>query len=207
VIAVGVVIFTIRQGSLSVLLIERAAEPSRGQWALPGGFLLEGESLDDAAKRKLEDETGVSDVFLEQLYTFDRLGEGRAEIVVTYFALVDFGRTRLRPDLEWRPAWQPVHPLPGLAFDNGRVVAYAEERLRNKLEYSNVAYSLLPKRFTLTQMQRVYEAILGEPMDKRNFRRRVVSLGIVQETGQTAKQGAHRPAMLYEFTGNEPLLA
>ncbi len=189
-----------------MLLIERAADPSRGHWALPGGFLLEGESLDDAAKRKLEDETGVSDVFLEQLYTFDRLGEGRADIVVTYFALVDFGRTRLRPDLEWRPAWQPVHPLPETAFDNGRVVGYAEERLRNKLEYTNVAYSLLPKRFTLTQMQHVYEAILGEPMDKRNFRRRVVGLGIVQETGQTAKQGAHRPAMLYEFSGREPLV-
>ncbi len=205
-IAVVVVIFTIRQGSLSVLLIERAADPSRGQWALPGGFLLERESHEDAAKRKLEDETGVSDVFLEQLYTFDRLGEGRATTVVTYFALVDFARTRTRPDSDWRPAWQPVRPLPALAFDNERVVAYAEERLRNKLEYTNVAYSLLPKQFTLTQMQHVYESILGEPMDKRNFRRRVLSLGIVRETGHTAKQGAHRPAMLYEFSTTEPMV-
>jgi 8-oxo-dGTP diphosphatase len=204
--AVVVVIFTVRSGSLSVLLIERAAEPSRGQWALPGGFLLEGETLDDAAKRKLADETGVSDVFLEQLYTFDHLGEGRAEIVVTYFALVDLARTRLRGELEWRPAWQPVHPLPRLAFDNDRVVAYAEERLRNKLEYTNVVYSLLPPRFTLTQMQQVYEAILGEQLDKRNFRRRVEGLGIIRETGQTAKQGAHRPAMLYEFVSREPMV-
>jgi 8-oxo-dGTP diphosphatase len=187
------------------LLIERAAEPSRGQWALPGGALLEGESLDEAAKRKLEDETGVSDVFLEQLYSFDRLGEGRADIVVTYFALVDLARTRMRSESEWRPAWQPVHPLPDLAFENERVVSYAEERLRNKLEYTNVAYSLLPRRFTLTQLQHVYEAILGEPQDKRNFRRRVVGLDIVRETGQTSKQGAHRPAMLYEFANREPM--
>ncbi len=204
--AVVVVIFTVRLGSLSVLLIERAADPGRGQWALPGGVLHEDESLDDAAKRKLEDETGVSDVFLEQLYTFDRLGDGRADIVVTYFALVDLARTRLRADSEWRPVWQPVHPLPPVAFENDRVIAYAEERLRNKLEYTNVVYSLLPRRFTLTQMQHVYEAILGEPLDKRNFRRRVVGLGIVRETGQTVKEGAHRPAMLYEFVSREPMV-
>lgn len=204
--AVVVVIFTVRQGSLSVLLIERAADPAHGEWALPGGFLQQGESLDAAAKRKLEDETGVSDLFLEQLYTFDQLGGGRADIVVTYFALVDVTRTRLRADSDWRPAWQPVHPLPALAFENDRVIAYAEERLRNKLEYTNVAYSLLPRQFTLTQLQRVYEVILGEPQDKRNFRRRVVGLGIVRETGQSVKEGAHRPAMLYEFSSREPMV-
>lgn len=204
--AVVVVIFTVRQGSLSVLLIERAAAPCAGQWALPGGLLLPGESLDEAARRKLEDETGVSDVFLEQLYTFDHLGEGRADIVVAYFALVDLARTRLRKDSEWRPAWQPVHPLPHLAFDNEKVIRYAEERLRSKLEYTNVVYSLLPERFTLTRMQQVYEAILGERLDKRNFRRRVVGLGIVKETGEFEKVGAHRPAMLYEFTSRKPMV-
>ena len=204
--AVVVVIFTVNAGRLNVLLIERAAEPSAGQWALPGGVLLDGEALDAAAKRKLADETGVSDVFLEQLYTFDHLGVGRADIVVTYFALVDVARVRLRGESDWRPALHPIRQLPALAFDNARVVAYAEERLRNKLEYTNVVYSLLPERFTLTRMQRVYEAILGEPMDKRNFRRRVVGLGIVKETGQFEKQGAHRPAMLYEFTSREPMV-
>ncbi len=203
--AVVVVIFTVTPTGLSVLLIERAAEPCREQWALPGGFLLEGETLDGAAVRKLAGETGVSDVFLEQLYTFDYPGEGRADIVVAYFALVDVSRTRLRGELEWRPAWHKVRGLRGLAFGNERILEYAEKRLRNKLEYTNVAYSLLPPRFTLTQMQRVYEAILGESLDKRNFRRRVVSLEIVRPTGQTAKQGAHRPAMLYEFTSREPM--
>ena len=199
------VIFGVVRGQLSVLLIERAAEPCAGAWALPGGLLREGESLDQAAARKLADETGVSDVFLEQLFTFDSQG-GRANVVVTYFALVDVARTRLRSDLEWRPAWHPVRRLGPLAFGNERITGYAEERLRNKLEYTNVVYSLLPARFTLTEMQRVYEAILGEVIDKRNFRRRVVGLGIVRETGETEKQGAHRPAMLYEFTRREPMV-
>lgn len=197
--AVVMVIFTVLRGELVVLLIERAAEPAKGAWALPGGLLIPAESLDGTAVRRLADETGVSDVFLEQLFTFDQLGDGAAEIVVAYFALVDHARTRTRADLEWRPAWHPVRRLPPLAFANERIIAYAEQRLRNKLEYTNVVYSLLPPRFTLTEMQQVYEAILGEAMDKRNFRRRVVGLGIVRETGQTKKLGAHRPAMLYEF--------
>ncbi len=189
-----------------MLLIERAAEPYAGQWALPGGLLLPEETLDGAATRKLADETGVSDVFLEQLFTFDRLGEGRAEAIITYFALVDFARTRLRGDLEWRPAWQPVRGLEGLAFHNEEIIRYAAVRLRNKLEYTNVGYSLLPPRFTLTQMQKVYEAILGEKLDKRNFRKRVLGLGLVKETGQAVRQGPFRPAMLYEFTRREPMI-
>ena len=203
--AVVVVIFTVQQEHVSVLLIERAARPCKGEWALPGGVLHVGETFDGAAKRKLADETGVSDVFLEQLYTFDRLGDGIAEVVVTYFALVDQQRTRLRTDSDWRPAWHSIRTLPTLAFANERVIAYAEERLRNKLEYTNVVYSLLPANFTMTEMQRVYEAILGERMDKRNFRRRVESLGIVRQTGKVSKVGAHRPAMLYEFTRREPM--
>jgi 8-oxo-dGTP diphosphatase len=203
-VAVALVIFTVEREHLSVLLIERAAEPFKGQWALPGGLLAEGETLQQAAVRKLAEETGVSDVYLEQLYTFD--GDGRADALVSYFALVDVARTRLRQELEWRPAWHAVRDLPPLAFGNERVVAYAEERLRNKLEYTNVVYSLLPPQFTLSRMQQVYEAILGEPIDKRNFRRRVVGLGIIRETGRLAKAGAHRPAMLYEFTSREPMV-
>ncbi len=205
-VAVVLVIFTIDRGRLSVLLIERAAEPAIGQWALPGGALLADESLDGAAARKLTAETGVSDVFLEQLYSFDMLGEGAGDVVVAYFALVDIARARLRTNLEWRPARHAVRGLPGLAFSNERVISYAEERLRNKLEYTNVVYSLLPPAFTLTEMQHVYEVILGEAIDKRNFRKRVTGLGIVRETGEVKKLGAHRPAMLYEFVAREPMV-
>jgi 8-oxo-dGTP diphosphatase len=203
--AVVVVIFTIHQGTLSVLLIERAAPPCPGEWALPGGLLQPGESLEAAAVRKLEGETGVRDVFLEQLYTFDPIDATGAGVVISYFALVDSSRARLRPDLEWRPAWRPVRGLEHLAFANESVVALAERRLRNKLEYTNVAYSLVPREFTLTELQSVYEAILGETMDKRNFRRRMVGLGVVRETGRTRQAGAHRPAMLYEFASRAPV--
>ena len=110
-----------------------------------------------------------------------------------------------RAELEWRPAWKPIRSRSALAFKNERIISYAEKRLRAKLEYTNVVYSLLPARFTMTEMQRVYEAIVGEPMDKRNFRRRVVGLRIVKETGETASRGAHRPAMLYEFSSRAPM--
>lgn len=203
--AVVVAIFTVIDGQLNVLLIERAAEPDQGLWALPGGALASAETLDGAASRKLQEETGVHDVFLEQLYTFDRLGAGRADITATYFALVNQEQTRLREDLDWQPSWHPMRALPRLALENERVLSYAQERLRNKLEYSNVAYSLLPSEFTLTDMQGVYEAILGRVIDKRNFRRRVVGLGLIQETGHYQKQGAHRPAQLYSFTSRTPI--
>ena len=197
-----VVILTVQDRQLSVLLIERAADPFAGSWALPGGLLRDTESLDGAAARKLEDETGVSDLFLEQLYTFDR--QGQAEVVCTYFALVNAREARLRADLEWRPAWHRVGELPELAFGNDAIVEYAVLRLRNKLQYANVAYSLLPDAFTMSELQGVYEAILGESVDKRNFRRRIEGLGILRATGHSAKTGAHRPAMLYEFTSREP---
>lgn len=203
--AVLLAILTVRTGNLSVLLIERAADPFRGSWALPGGLLRAGESLDGAAVRKLAGETGLADVFLEQLYTFDGPAGGLAEIAVTYFALVSASRARLRAELEWRPAWHDADNLPPLAFDNDRIVRYAVERLRNKLQYTNVAYSLLPDRFTMSELQGVYEAILGQSIDKRNFRRRVEGLSLVRPTGESAKRGAHRPAMLYEFTSREPL--
>ena len=198
--AVVVVIFTVLEGRLSVLLIERAAEPCQGEWALPGGLLQPNETLDGAASRKLQDETGLTDVFLEQLYSFDATDEGDAGIVVAYFALLPAAQARLRRELEWRPAWHALRDLGSLAFENERILEYARERLRNKLAYTNVAYSFLPLRFTLRELQDVYEAILEEPVDKRNFRRRMVGLGIVRATNETRKEGAHRPARLYEFS-------
>ncbi len=204
-----VVILTVKQDGLCVLLINRAAEPYAGSWALPGGFLLPGETLDEAAARKLVGETGVGDVFLEQLYTFDA-DDARAEIsgpraVVAYFALVDESRVSLSTRLNWQPAWYAVNELPELAFANNAIVDYALRRLQAKLSYSNVVYSLLPERFTLTQLQRAYEAILRRPLDKRNFRKRMLSLEFVEPTEDVARAGAHRPARLYRFARREPL--
>ncbi|HXH22970.1 MAG TPA: NUDIX domain-containing protein [Dehalococcoidia bacterium] len=205
-VAVVVAILTIIAEELRVLLINRSGEPFVGWWALPGGVLRPGESLADAAARKLVDETGVADVYLEQLYTFDSLEESPGSVVVAYFALVDSSKVRLRDELAWRPEWHRVKDLPDLAFDNKKVVDYAIQRLRNKLEYTNVAYSLMPQSFTLSDLQSVYESILGRTFDKRNFRRRMLSLGIIRPTGQTVARGAHRPAELFEFTSRKPMV-
>ncbi len=205
-VAVAVVIFTVRRDGLAVLLIHRGAAPYAGYWALPGGLLLAGETLQEAATRKLLGETGVADVYLEQLYTFDPLpDDGSSGAIVAYFALVDAAQVVLRERLSWQPAWFPVAAMPDLAFGNSAVVDYALRRLQAKLVYSNVAYSLLPEQFTLTQLQRVFEAILGRLLDKRNFRKRVLSLGIVAATGSLERAGAHRPARLYRFSKREPI--
>ena len=207
-VSVVVVILSIVDDDLCVLLIKRGAEPFRDYWALPGGLLADGESLDRAAARKLVDETGVQDVYLEQLYTFGELSRGdddRRGIAVAYFALVQHPQVRLRDESEWHPAWHSVYKLPALAFDNNRVVDYAVRRLRSKLDYTNVAYSLLPRQFTLSELQQVYEAILDRELDKRNFRRRMLSLDIIKPAGGTRKEGAHRPAQLYSFTRREPV--
>jgi 8-oxo-dGTP diphosphatase len=229
-VGVVVVILTVVEDDLQVLLIKRSAEPFREYWALPGGLLEPQESLDRAAARKLLDETGVSDVYLEQLYTFGELSRGDGTvspdksrkkqprlspptssspnrgIVVTYFALVQDEQVRLRDSDAWHPAWHNAYTLPPLAFDNNQVVDYAIRRLRAKLDYTNVAYSLLPRTFTLSELQQVYEAILDRPMDKRNFRRRMLSLGIIKAAGGTRMEGAHRPAQLYTFVKREPVV-
>lgn len=214
-------ILTVDDDDLRVLLIKRSAAPYRDFWALPGGLLADGESLDRAAARKLLDETGVDDVYLEQLYTFGELArapqrtagtappsarDGERGIAITYFALVQHEQVRLRDSNEWHPQWHSAYQLPTLAFDNNAVVDYAVRRLRSKLEYTNVAYSLLPRQFTLSELQQVYEAILDREMDKRNFRRRMLSLGVIKPAGGTRMEGAHRPAQLYTFTKREPVI-
>jgi len=204
-VAVIVAIFTVDDDELRVLLISRSAEPFSGLWSLPGGVLTPDQSLDEAATHKLRRETGVSDVYLEQLYTFHNL-DGRGSVAVAYFALVDSRQAELAHRRTWRPAWFPVADLPPLAFDNNLVIDYALQRLRAKLDYSNVAYSVLPCYFTLSQLQRVYEAILSRPLDKRNFRKRMLSLGIIEPTGHTTADGAHRPAQLYAFRERRPVI-
>jgi 8-oxo-dGTP diphosphatase len=199
------VILTVEGDALEVLLVRRSAEPFKDFWSLPGGLLALPESLDAAAIRKLEEETGIGDVYLEQLYTFCNL-DGRGSVAATYFALVHHQRAKLARRTDWQPAWFPIASLPALAFQNDMVIDYAIQRLRAKLDYSNVAYSLLPEEFTLSQMQRAYEAILARTLDKRNFRKRMLSLGIIEPTGQTTAEGAHRPALLYAFRERRPII-
>jgi 8-oxo-dGTP diphosphatase len=204
-VAVLVVIFTVESGRLQVLLIRRSAAPFKDSWSLPGGLLGEGESLQGAAVRKLAEETGLTDVFLEQLFTFSDL-DGMGSVAVAYFALVDSGKALLAERSDWLPAWSPVAETTALAFRNDEVISYALQRLRAKLEYSNVAYSLLPEEFTLSQLQGTYEGIMGRRLDKRNFRKRVSTLGLVEATGRTSGAGRHRPAQLYRFRERTPVV-
>jgi len=197
-IAVIVVIFTVDAGQLKMLLIRRSADPFKDSWSLPGGLLTRNETLEQAAVRKLDDETGLTDVFLEQLYTFSDL-DSDGSVAVSYFALVDISEAHLARRKAWQPAWSPVEDSPGLAFRNNSVIEYALQRLRAKLDYSNVVYSLLPPEFTLSRLQGTYEAISGKPLDKRNFRKRIISLDIIEQTGRVASEGRHRPAQLYRF--------
>lgn len=202
-VAVDLVIFTIRDGALHALLIERALPPFEGRWALPGGFILRGESLADAALRELGEETGVRNVYLEQLYTFgdpDRDPRGRV-VSVAYYALISADRAPLSAGSDASAArWWPVADHPPLAFDHGEILAYAVERLRNKLEYTTVGFQLLPPKFTLTQLQQVYEAILGRALDKRNFRRKMDLLGILSPLKEWSREGRSRPAQLFTFS-------
>lgn len=202
-VTVDLVIFTIRDGALHVLLIRRGVPPFEGRWALPGGFVREGEALEAAALRELEEETGVRDVYLEQLYTFGEPGRdprGRV-ITVAYYALIAADAATLAAGTDAEAArWWSSGDCPALAFDHGHILAYALERLRNKLEYTTVGFQLLPEKFTLTQLQQVYEAILGRRLDKRNFRRKMGILGILSPLKEWRREGPARPARLYRFS-------
>jgi ADP-ribose pyrophosphatase YjhB (NUDIX family) len=199
-VTVDIVIFTIQQGVLKVLLVKRRIPPFIGQFAIPGGFVLEDEDLEQAALRELREETGVSDVYLEQLYSFgkpDRDPRGRV-ITVAYFALISADRKLKAGSDAAEAAWFAMNDLPPLAFDHATILNYALERLRNKLEYTTVGFQLLPEKFTLTELQDVYGAILGKKLDKRNFRRKMSVLKILKPLPEY-RRGGQRPAQLYRF--------
>ena len=199
-VTVDIVIFTIQEGVLKVLLVKRRIPPFLGQCAIPGGFVHEDETLDQAAVRELREESGVSDVYLEQLYSFGKLNRDPRGRVVTiaYFALISADRKLKAGSDAAEAAWYPMDELPRLAFDHATILNYALERLRNKLEYTTVGFQLLPEKFTLTELQAVYEAILGKPLDKRNFRRKMSILKILKPLPEY-RRGGQRPAQLYRF--------
>lgn len=201
-VAVDVILFTVEQSALRVLLIRRDLAPFEGRWALPGGFVLVDESVDAAAQRELEEETGVRVRWLEQLYTFGEVDRDphRRVISVSYFALIDASQLDPKAGGDARGVqWCDVDALPDLAFDHERMIRYAHERLAYKTEYAPVAFQLLPPTFTLAELQEVYEVILGRTLDKRNFRRKIAALAIVEPTGDARSEGRGRPAALHRF--------
>src|SRR5437660_7673519 len=201
-VTVDVVMMSLRRRDLQVVLIKRRSWPYEGMWAIPGRFVNIDESLETAAKRELQEETGVQDVYLEQLYTFGDPGRDPRTRVITvvYFALLDSARLQVRAaDDAADVGWFSVYQLPSLAFDHEQILHYALERLRGKLDYTTIAFSLLPEQFTLRELQRVYEIILHRKLDKRNFRKKVLATGILEDTGAKKMEGTHRPARLYRF--------
>jgi 8-oxo-dGTP diphosphatase len=200
-VTVDIVIFTLREGSLQVLLVKRGVPPFEGQYAIPVGFIRGDESLEEAALRELHEETGVRNVFLEQLYTFgdpQRDPRGRV-ITVAYYALIASDKLSLVAGADAAEAqWFPASSVPPLAFDHKSILDYALERLRNKLEYTTVGFQLLPEKFTLGELQAVYEVILGRPLDKRNFRRKLALLGILKPLREWQRTG-RKPAQLFRF--------
>ena len=200
-VTTDVVVFTIRENRLSILLVKRANPPHQGEWALPGGFLDIDEDLDACAARELKEETGITGVYLEQLYTFGATQRDPRErvISVTYYALVpqdSLAVPRAASDAA-DVGWYALEDLPPLAFDHARIIEMAHSRLVAKLDYSTIAFQFMPKKFTLSELQCVYEALLNQPLDKRNFRKRILSLDLVEETGKLCRSGKHRPAREY----------
>jgi 8-oxo-dGTP diphosphatase len=213
-VTVDVAAFTAREEKLCILLVKRGVWPFAGTWALPGGFVRLDEDLDMAAQRELSEETGVAAAhYLEQLYTFGGIGrDPRTRVIsVAYYALLpglESGLSVGEPEAGTDAAearWWPIDALPTLAFDHAAIVQKALTRLRDKLGYTSVTYALLPEEFTLTELQTVYEIILSHPLDKRNFRKKMLAAEILEGTPRQKREGAHRPAQLYRFTKREPV--
>ena len=201
-LAVDCVVFGLDETDLKVLLIQRKIPPHQHAWALPGGFVRLDETVEHAARRELEEEAGVTDVFLEQLYTFSALGRDPRERVVTiaHYALAKLSDHRIRAATDaMGVGWFSLDDLPKLAFDHQEIVTTAHERLRGKVRYAPVGFELLPPRFSLTQLQRLYEIILGTDLDKRNFRKKILSMDLLVETDEYEQGVRHRAARLYKF--------
>ncbi len=202
-VTTDVVIFTLCDQRLKVLLVKRKGTPFKGKWALPGGFVQIDEDLEQSAKRELAEETGVKGVYLEQLYTFGAPKRDPRERVITvaYFALIPSQKQTLQAATDAEAVdWFAMDQLPRLAFDHQEIIDKAHQRLVAKLDYSTIAFQFMPKEFTLSELQAVYEIILGQEVDKRNFRKWVLALENIEATGNESREGPHRPAKLYRVT-------
>ncbi|OGI26167.1 MAG: hypothetical protein A3J76_01825 [Candidatus Moranbacteria bacterium RBG_13_45_13] len=207
VIAVDVVIFTVKDEKLNALLIKMKKKPYGKSWAAPGGLIKVNESLDEAARRLLKEKAGIKDVYLEQLYAFgkvDRDPFGRV-VSVAYYALIPNKGIAPKTTSEYADVkWFSVNKLPKLAYDHKEIVDTAHNRLKAKLEYTNIAYGLLPDTFALSELQKIYEIILQRKLDKRNFVKKILSLGMVRKSGKKRTGRPNRPADLYSFMQKNP---
>jgi 8-oxo-dGTP diphosphatase len=198
-----------QQNRLLILLVMRQEEPFLGEWCLPGTLVRQGETLEAAADRILAEKICVDNLYLEQLYTFGGPGRDPREAIdsydirylsVSYFALVRYEAAELIATGVGGIAWYPIDKLPTLAFDHQQIIEYGHHRLRSKLEYSPIAFDILPELFTLSDLYQIYTTVLGETFsDYSNFRNRLIKLKFLEETGEKSSRGSGRPANLYRF--------
>jgi 8-oxo-dGTP diphosphatase len=201
-LTVDCVVFGLDDEGLKVLLIRRGLAPFKGRWALPGGFVRVEETLDEAALRELREETGLKKIFLEQLYTFSAIRRDPRErvISVAYYALVKLSDHRVQAATDAEDAaWFPLDVVPDLAFDHAQILEVARDRLKGKVRYQPIGFELLPEKFKLSQLQELYEQILGRELDKRNFRKKFLSFGIIEELEEREQGLPGRPARLHRF--------
>lgn len=200
-VSVDCIIFGFHEGKISLLLLKRNFEPAKGEWSLMGGFVQEDESIDDAARRVLADLTGLTDIYMDQVEAFGSLDRdpGERVISVAYYALVnidDYDRELVKKHNAY---WVNLDELPNMIFDHDDMVAMALKKLRQKASTQPIGFKLLPEEFTLTTLQNLYEAIYGESLDKRNFRKHVARMDYVEKVGTIDKTGSKRGAALYRF--------
>lgn len=201
-VAVDAVVFGYEAKELSVLLIKRGVQPFKDSWALPGGLVLENESLEQAVERELQEETGVTIDYLEQLYSFGKPGrDPRNRVIsVTYFGLVSPNHFKLQADTDAADVqWFPVNKLPSLAFDHDKILAMAKERLKGKLSYQPIGFELLNTEFPFSELEQLYQTILNRKIDRRNFRKKILSFEILTETDKIYKPESGRPGKLFRF--------
>lgn len=200
-VAIDCIIFGFNEGELSLLLLKRNFEPAMGEWSLMGGFVQDGESVDDGAKRVLNELTGLDNVYMEQVGTFGEINRdpGERVISIAYYALININEYDRKLVQQHNAFWVNINDLPDLIFDHPQMVEQARKLMQQKASTEPIGFNLLPKLFTLSQLQSLYEAIYGEAIDKRNFRKRIAEMDYIEKTDKINKTGSKRGAALYKF--------
>lgn len=200
-VALDAIIFGFDRENLKLLLIKRDLEPEKGKWSLMGGFLKAGESLDDAASRILTKLTGLRNIYLEQVYGFGEIGRDPVEqtISIAYYSLINIHDHDKELVKKYSARWFPINDLPDLIFDHQKMVEAAQARLQHKAATQPVGFELLPEKFTLPELQQLYESIYETDLDKRNFRRRILATGVLEKTNEKQKGFSKKGAYLYKF--------